>query len=215
MTTYLTKQQDGKTFHYRVTVIDTVVNVVFGQFYKSITKISNLRLRSGPQKLINEKIADGFKVTDFIETKENSYDIYDKAKYHFEGNFPEDLDDFQGFVHTGMYVGWLIDNNLLDEEFLFASQPAMQKFKRRELTGSQFYQRELDGVLLIDELSEIGNKFSFEYFDFDTGQYLNDFETTLRNELPTLYHVEDTWENYEKIKKVIDKRFLNWSRRNV
>jgi hypothetical protein len=219
MTTYLTKQQDGKTFHFRVTATDTGVNIVEGQFYKSITKIYNVtgpdNLKADQKKLVEEKLADGYKVIDFVETKENNFDVYDKAKYHYGGDFPEELDEFQGFVHTGMYVGWLIDNDLIDHEFFSDSQQAIKGFKNRQLTGSQFYEMQMDGVLLIDQVSEIGNRFSFDYFDFDSGQYLNDYETTLARELPTLFDVQDTWENYEKIKKVIDKRFLDWNKKNV
>jgi hypothetical protein len=28
--------------------------------------------------------------------------------------------------------------------------------------------------------------------------------------LPSQYHVEDTWENYEKLKARIDERFAEW-----
>ena len=68
----------------------------------------------------------------------------------------------------------------------------------------------MDGVLHIDEISEIGNRFSLEYFDFGSGKYLKDYEKLLGKGLPSLFHVQDTWENYEKIKAVIDKRFLSW-----
>jgi len=218
MTTYLTKQIDDKTYHFRATATEYGVDTVEGQFYKSITKISNAtgadNLKADQIKLVEEKLAEGYKVTDFVETKENNFDVYDKAKYHYGGDFPEELDEFQGFVHTGMYVGWLIDNDLIDQEFFAESLQAIKEFKNRQLTGSQFYEMQMDGVLLIDEVSEIGNRFSFDYFDFDSGQYLTDYETTLASELPTLFHVQDTWENYDKIKKVIDKRFLDWNKQN-
>ena len=31
--------------------------------------------------------------------------VYDKAKYHYGGDFPEDLPDEQAFVHTDLYLG--------------------------------------------------------------------------------------------------------------
>ena len=218
MTTYLTKQQNGKTFHFRVTVTESGIDIVEGQFYKFMIRICNVagsdHLKADPHKLIEEKIAEGYQVTDFVETKENNFHVYDKAKYHYGGDFPEELDEFQGFVHTGMYVGWLIDNDLLDQDFFADSQEAIKEFQNRQITGSQFYEMQMDGVFLIDDISEIGNRFSFDYFDFDSGKYISDYEKTLANKLPTLFHVQDTWENYEKIKKVIDKRFLEWNKRN-
>lgn len=39
---------------------------------------------------------------------------------------------------------------------------------------------------------------------------MHDYEATLAGNLPTTYHVPDTWETYEKIKPVLDKRFQEW-----
>jgi hypothetical protein len=214
--TYLTRHDKYATFHFRVTIEDNGIDIVEGQYYKSIRQyfigLKPEEKEAKAKMLIDEKLANGYVLTDFIETKENTLQVYDKAKYHSGGNFPEDLDHFQANVHTGMYVGWLMDNNLLDQEFFIDSQPAIQEFKNRLITGSQFYETQMDGVLLIDEVSEIGNRFSLEYFEFDNGKYLGDYEATLASKLPTLYHVQDTWENYEKIRTVIDKRFFDWNK---
>ena len=40
--------------------------------------------------------------------------VYDKAKWHFRGEFPDELDIFQGYVHTGFYLTWIIENGLFD-----------------------------------------------------------------------------------------------------
>jgi hypothetical protein len=225
MTTYLTKTENGKIHHFRVTPKDNGLEIVEGQFYKYISKsfqgtgisLNNItesdkkKVELEVDKIIKEKLSEGFILTDFIETKENTYDVYDKAKYHYGGTFPEELDDFQGFVHTGMFISWLIENDLLDNEFFEDSIEDIKKVKKREMTGSQFYEMRMDGVFSIDEVSEIGNRFAINYFDFDTGKYVNDYENTLAAELPTLFHVQDTWENYDKIKTVIDLRFEEWN----
>ena len=228
MTTYLIKKQDSQTYHFRVRVENNGYGVVEGQYYKWIsewfkgtgtqidkaTEIDRNIAETEAQKLIDEKISDGYTITEFIETRENTYNIYDKAKYHFGGDFPKELDDFQGYVHTGMFLTWLIDNDLLDNEFFEDSQDEIDEVKQRKRTGSQFYESQMDGVFSIEEVSELGNRFALDYFDFDTGEYLNDYEITLANELPTLFHVEDNWDNYEAIRKVIDKRFSDWKLKN-
>ena len=38
MTTYLTKNEDGKIYHFRATVIDHVIDVVHGVFYNWLGK---------------------------------------------------------------------------------------------------------------------------------------------------------------------------------
>ncbi|MGP6149634.1 hypothetical protein LZP85_08860 [Priestia flexa] len=66
--------------------------------------------------------------------------VYDKAKWHYEGDFPEDLDEDQGFVHTGMYLGWVIDdNNLYSEEFHQAPSNEIAKVHQELLSGTEIY----------------------------------------------------------------------------
>lgn len=137
--------------------------------------------------------------------------VYDKAKYHIGGKWPRRLAAYQSFVHTGLFFTWLIDRNLLSEEFWEGSEQEIELVKIREMTGPQFYQRN-DGVLVDEMLSEDGNSFAHFYFDFDNGQFLSDYEEVLAVDLPTLYHVSDTWENYENLKVRVDQRFADWQK---
>lgn len=66
------------------------------------------------------------------------------------------------------------------------------------------------GVLMLSDLHETGNRFSLHYFNLENGQYLDDYERTLGTELPSLYYVEDSWDNYNQLKPVLDKRFAEW-----
>lgn len=134
--------------------------------------------------------------------------IYDKAKYHYEGEFPNELSIDQAFVHTGMFLGWIIENILFSKEFEQESQDEIKQFKMRKLTGTQIYMN-WDGVLASDMLNDEGNEFAKDYFDFEHGLFPMDYVETFP-EAETIYHVEDTWENYNQIKKVIDKRYLDW-----
>ena len=40
-----------------------------------------------------------------------------------------------------------------------------------------------------------------------------DYEKLFLGELPTMYHVQDTWENYDLLKSQIDKRFAAWRKK--
>lgn len=66
-----------------------------------------------------------------------------------------------------------------------------------------------DGVFSNDMLNDEGNEFAQDYFDFENRLYLDDYEETFP-EAEDVYDVKDSWENYEKIKKVIQKRYLDW-----
>lgn len=220
MTTYLTKIEDGKTHHFRATVNNKGVDIVHGIFYNWLGKYfegcgDNASAIARHKQLVEEKIKEGFEFTEFVESLENTSDVYDKAKWHFDGDFPEGLDYFQGYVHTGMFFGWLLENDLIGDEFKSNFEEEIELFKTRKLTGSQIFERCLDGVLLLEDVSELGNRFALYYFDFDNGQYLADYEEILIGELQSMYHVADTWANYEDLRVVIDKRFEEWKNQNI
>src|SRR4051794_15077916 len=126
--------------------------------------------------------------------------VYDKAKYHYDGEFPAELDIEQAFIHTGMFLGWLIDQDLCSEWFKKELDGYISAFKAREITGRKVFEA-CDGVLMDEMLSEEGNHFAQQYFDFERGAYLRNYEELLGKGLPTMYHVADSWPNYEKLKK--------------
>ena len=163
------------------------------------------------KELIAEKIKDGFKISKFEECLENTVDVYDKAKWHFSGNFPADLDPFQGYIHTGLFLGWLIERNLVSEEFIIDNEETIALFKEMKLTSPELFERSCDGVLMLEDLNEDGNRFALYYFDFSNGLFVFDYENTLSRGLPSMYHVRDTWDNYNKIKPVFDKRFYDYN----
>ena len=51
-------------------------------------------------------------------------------------------------------------------------------------------------------------EFTRDYYE--TGCYVDDYDEVLGGKLPTLYHVEDSWTNYDKLAPVIDGRFTRW-----
>jgi hypothetical protein len=134
--------------------------------------------------------------------------VYDKAEYHYDGDFPKGLPRKQAFVHTGMFVGWLIEHDMIAGGFLEETDG----FKERKKTGAQIY-KAWDGSLTSDVLTDAGNAFAKYYYggaDGNGGPYFDDYEATLTAGLPGLYHVKDTWENYDTIKQKIDQRYEAW-----
>jgi hypothetical protein len=134
---------------------------------------------------------------------------YDKAEWHYEGSFPEDLDFFQAHIHTGMFLGWLIERGMISDRFRESSAEILQAFENREMTGSQVYEQAC-GCLSSDMLNEKGNDFAGDYYLRRGANFFNDFDGILGAGLPSCYHVEDTWENYELIRGRIDVRYGRW-----
>ena len=133
--------------------------------------------------------------------------IYDNAKNHFLGNFPEALPIEQAYVHIGMYLGWIIDQDLYSEYFLEEAEVQIYRFKRREL-GCTILSEIWDGYLGYELFSKTGNMFTYYYYG--GGLYRKDYESLLTEDLPSLYHVKDSWENFERISDQIRSRYETW-----
>jgi hypothetical protein len=211
MDAYMIKKEDGNIHHFRSEVGDRWVSITEGVFYVYLQKYS---LGTGDhqsaikkhEEMVAERLAEGFYATPYAAIPENTVDTYDKAKWHFDGNFPADLEHSQAYVHTGLFLGWLIDHDMMSEEFLEDMTDEFEAFKNREITGPQIFMQ-MDGVLSLNDLNEAGNRFALPYFNFDRDAYLSDYDRVLATELPSIYHVKDTWENYDKLKVILDKRY--------
>jgi hypothetical protein len=135
--------------------------------------------------------------------------IYDKAKNHFSGNFPEALPIEQAYVHIGMFLGWIIEHKLYSEFFEDECETQIYRFLKRELSCT-ILSEIWDGHLGSDLFSHEGNMFTYYYYG--GGIYRKDYETLLSRELPSLYHVKDTWENYDKMSRQITERYEEWKK---
>lgn len=138
-----------------------------------------------------------------METKE----IYDKAKNHFLGNFPESLPIEQAYVHIGMYLGWSIEMGLYSDFFEDEASNQIFRFKRREISCT-ILSEIWDGYLGYELFSQAGNFFTFYYYA--GGLYQKDYEEVLAKGLPTIYHVDDVWENYDALKSRLNIRLKDW-----
>lgn len=136
--------------------------------------------------------------------------VYDKSKYHSETTNGYGLPDDHASHHTLFFLRWLIENDLMAEEFTSEAKP-LGEYRARTRTLLSLYEW-WDCCLVDDMLSEEGNAFARHYFDFDKGQYLNDYIGLLQGDLPSEFHVEFTDANYAELKSVIDRRYQEWKR---
>lgn len=142
-----------------------------------------------------------------IEDKKKT--IYDNAKNHFLGNFPESLPIEQAYVHIGIYLGWIIDTDLYSDFFEDEASNQIFRFKRREISCT-ILSEIWDGYLGHELFNQTGNMFTYYYYG--GGLYRRDYEETLVKKLPSIYHVSDVWENYEQMKSRIDMRLDDWKK---
>jgi hypothetical protein len=135
---------------------------------------------------------------------------YDDASWHSGGDFPGDLPSEAAATHTGMFLAWALlsgkDGDLHSE----GSPAPIEKLRTHSVTPGEYFLSECDGKFTDEDLNNEGNAFAADYYALETGQFLRDYEATLGAELPTLYHIADSWQNFDKLKPILDRRFQNW-----
>ena len=139
---------------------------------------------------------------------------YDAAAWHYGGDFPADLPQEAGATHTGMFIAWALLSGLSGELHTSDFPEDIPALRERSTTPGAFFLSACDGKFTDEDLSKEGNAFASFYYDVESGGYLADYESTLGKDLPagrdSLYHIADTWENFDKIKPVLDRRLAEW-----
>lgn len=139
---------------------------------------------------------------------------YDDASWHYGGEFPADLPDEAGATHTGMYVAWALLSGLAGNIHVTDYPEDIQRLQERSVTPGAFFLSACDGKFTNEDLTDEGNAFTSGYFDFEKGQYLADYDATFGTNLPegpnSLYYVTDSWDNFDKLRPVLDMRLLEW-----
>ena len=138
---------------------------------------------------------------------------YDDVSWHCNEDFPSDLPHEAGAIHIGMFLAWALLSGLggylHTEEF----PGELEQLRQREITPGQFFMNYCDGKFTDEDLNQEGNAFTQSYFhsqDGDYGQYIDDYLDVFSKTLSSIYHVIDTWQNFEKLRSVLDQRFAEW-----
>ena len=134
--------------------------------------------------------------------------VYDKAKYHEESIQGLGLPAEQAYNHTTFFLSWLIKNNLMSDSFEAESKDELAKYRGGQVSVNQVYEW-WDTCLVSDMLSEEGNAFARDYFDFEKGSYLKDYRVLYKG-LASEFHVKYTPDNEKLIHAAIDKRYAEW-----
>jgi hypothetical protein len=148
---------------------------------------------------------------------------YDDASWHYDGDYPEDLANENAATHIGIFLAWCINNDLMSEEQIEDSEQEILAVKNRTMTGAEFLINCCDESFTSDDLTEIGatfvnayyedkSKFVKRYASFsdDYIDYFNQKAEKEGFEYETIYHIENTFENYDLIVPIINQRFEEW-----
>ncbi len=129
---------------------------------------------------------------------------YDDASWHYGGDFPKGLPDENGATHIGMFLAWIIERDLVSDELRADAAAELARVRRRKMTGAQFLMTVCDEKLSSHDLSPEGNRFAKAYF---MKEYVQDYADLFEPESPSLYELDDTWKNYDRLRPVIEARY--------
>jgi hypothetical protein len=142
---------------------------------------------------------------------------YDKAEWHSGGEYPEDLPPENGGTHMGMFLAWAIHRGLEGELHREDAPDAIEAVRQRRMTGREFLFQQCDGRLTDDDFSDDGNAFARAYYDSEDEEwgYMPDYATLFDGQGATLYHVADSWENFDRLAPIIDRRLAEYRARRI
>jgi hypothetical protein len=111
-----------------------------------------------------------------------------------------------------MFLAWAIMNHLEGVFHRQESAKLLEAVRKREKTGRHFLFEACDGKFWDEDLNDEGNDFAQSYYagEGNLGQFLTDYANVFAHEGSSLYHVADTWENYDRFAPVITRRYLAW-----
>jgi len=132
----------------------------------------------------------------------------DRADWHYGGNYPPELPPENAGTHIGMYLAWIVLRGLGSKELVLHAADTYNWVRNREVTGRDLLFTKLDEKFFDELLSPEGLAFTRSYYE--TNGYANDYDRVLGADLPTLYHVRDTWDNFDKLAPVLDERLAAW-----
>lgn len=215
---FLTKQNRKTVDFLSIEVVDNIICRVTGKIgKKGYSRISSNpgsqdKLNEAIDKIVNEYIELGYSISEKPKGFRTESQTFDKAKWHFNGDFPKDINITQAYIHTGFFITWLLLTNKYEKDYLLDNAIDIVSLSTKRVSPSLIYIEVFDGVFMDDGLEDEIVNFINCYFDFDKGTYLKDYEKCFSNEIKdkTLYEVTDNWQNYEKISKVIENRYTEW-----
>lgn len=135
---------------------------------------------------------------------------YDDASWHYGGDFPSELPEEAGATHIGMFVVWAFLSGLAADMIELDCPEMLQTLELRAETPAIFMLNELDGKFVDEVMNEEGANFAKAYYEPEESGYLKDYEEILCNGIETMYHVADTWENFDRLKPRLDQRLSEW-----
>lgn len=167
------------------------------------------------ETLVKESLQKGYKEVNYISGITDPITL-DNAKWHYEGDYPKGLSANNAYNHIGFFIGWLLEKDFFELDFKKNNELGIKSFKAREISSPTFFHDYMDGYFSTEDLKEEIIPFVIDYYnqDLSKSEYLSDYIQALCVNLPTVYHVEDTFSNYIIVFTFMEKKFGQWISKN-
>ncbi len=139
--------------------------------------------------------------------------VYDKAKYHMTGGRGAAPSWEHAAGSVLFMLRWFMDHDLVSSYFLEESGSSLEEYRSGRLSLFQLYEDKWDTVFTNEMLSEEGNAFARDYFDYDHGRYTQDLWANLglaKSDYP-LYGEEA----YLRFEPLLNSRYAEWKAGNL
>ncbi len=143
----------------------------------------------------------------------NEHSVYDKADYQMTGGRGGAPSWEHASAPPLFLIRWAMDCNLLNSGFVEENATSFTDYRQGTLTLFQVYEKTCDLVFDSEMLSNEGNAFARDYFDYDRGLFIKDLWAALK--LGKYDHPLYTNEAYLIFKPVIDSRYAKWKSGDV
>jgi len=128
----------------------------------------------------------------------------DKAEWHYAGNWPDAIPIDQAYVHTGLFLGWVLKRNLQSTQMNEHYGHLIEEFKARRISCVQLF-RATGGSLVEEDLNEEAAEFATDFYNKYLEQYANVVDAGESG-----YEIEDSAANLEKMVVFLDAAFEKW-----
>jgi hypothetical protein len=139
----------------------------------------------------------------------------DRMDWHYAGDYPDDLSNENSGTHIGFYLAWIINNNLESDLHRDESASELASVRERKMSGREFLITMCDEKFIYEDLNKEGHAFTVYYYEAEANGYFYDYGNNLTKNLPSIYHVENSWENYDVIAPVITEAYRLWKENHI
>lgn len=114
-----------------------------------------------------------------------------------------------------MFVAWAVLAGLAGELHL-ENADEVEQLRLRSISPVHWFQTWCDEEFTSEDLNDQGNAFTQSYYASNAGEmltgkssYLDDYQSTFP-EYDELYQVPDSWDTFDRLRPIIEKRWLHW-----